>query len=147
MVSIAVLQRKAELPSDAEIVRLIELGCKRHPELRPDPNERTTYAAEFARAIEFLAYQQRLPEPHPEYDARYFEDLCARAHPLSYARHLKPFMAAVIASRVVYCGRHPHWSIGLGLGSQAMPDMSWQETLRSGAVPEPTPSRFCAHAP
>jgi hypothetical protein len=48
-------------------------------------------------------------------------------------------MAAVIASRVVYSGQHPYWSIGLGLGAHATANLGWKETLRTGVVPEPTP--------
>ena len=142
----------ADLPNEAELDRLLAMVEQKYPQLKCPADEVAATKAQFAHAMHFLTYVYRKDEPNTEMSASYWTDM-AKDWLATQGYHvraiaLRPFVAAAVASGIVY-GPLDDWpygiNLGISLGSASRPSSAWRDVLKRG-VPQPVELRSRAPA-
>lgn len=129
----------ADLPNDEELDRLLRMVEAAYPKLRPINKE------QFARAIHFLVYVYRVEKPNTLYATTFWIDGARewfRSQGISSEMTLKPFVAAALASNIVFAplDEFPFGvDLGINLGSASKPSSAWRDVLRNGIRPPVEP--------
>lgn len=139
--------RPAEMPTEDQTTRLLEIVLSAYPALAPQGQLVDEYRENFGRALLYLAYAQRRPQPDAQHAAWFWIDeagqwLRRNSRPFRLALH--PFLAAVICQGIpftAYDDPPAFTSLGLQIGDRDLPTTQWPEVLRHNAVRPPTELR------
>jgi hypothetical protein len=136
----------ADLPSEAEAGRLIELVIRRWgTALEPTDIERPGFTRAVLVALHYLAFCQRQRDGGmSDRSLGFFSDQCARWHRekrgIDARTNAKALLVAAIAARVPFAMGSIWPSATLGVidfGTTRLPCLHWRRTLTAG-VPEPS---------